>query len=74
MKRRSRFAEPAEAWLRKHSGGNPVSTKEFWDGLSKERPDLTTPSEGRRTPKATCMRDLRKDPAFELGGGKIALR
>lgn len=74
MARRSRFAEPAEAWLRKHAAGKSVSTKEFWAGLSKERPELTTPSEGRKTPKATCMRDLRKDSAFELGAGKISLR
>jgi hypothetical protein len=74
MPRRSRFAEPAETWLRKHAAGKPVSTKEFWDGLSKEHPALTTPSEGRKTPKATCMRDLRKDPAFELGDGRIRLR
>lgn len=74
MRRRSRFAAPAEDWLRRHSAGKQVSTKEFWDGLSKAHPDLTTPSEGRKTPKATCMRDLRKDPAFELGGGKIWLK
>lgn len=74
MPRRSRFAEPAEQWLRKHAGGQPVSTKEFWDGLSKAHPELTTPSDGRKTPKATCMRDLRNDPAFELGSGKIALK
>ena len=74
MPRRSRFAEPAEKWLRKHAAGKAVSTKDFWDGLSKEHHDLTTPSEGRKTPKATCMRDLRKDPAFELGDGKISLK
>ncbi len=74
MPRRSRFAEPAEKWLKKHAAGAPVSTKDFWGGLCKEDPDLTTPSEGRRTPKATCMRDLRKDRAFELGGGKISLK
>ena len=74
MPRRSRFAEPAETWLRKHANGKAVSTKEFWDGLSQARPDLTSPSERRKTPKATCMRDLRIDPAFELGEGRIALR
>lgn len=74
MPRRSRFAEPAEAWLRKHAADTAVSTKVFWEGLSEDRPDLTTPSEGRKTPKATCMRDLRNDPAFELGQGRIALR
>lgn len=72
--RRSRFAAPAEEWLRKHALGKAVSTREFWEGLSKARPDLTTPSAGRKTPKATCMRDLRKDPAFVLGAGIISLR
>ncbi len=74
MPRRSRFAKPAENWLRKYAAGKPVSTKKFWEGLSGEHPDLTTPSEGRKTPKATCMRDLRKDPAFELGGGTLSLK
>lgn len=74
MPRRSRFAAPAEDWLRKHSGGKPVPTKDFWEGLSRAHPDLTTPSEGRKTPKATCMRDLRNDAAFEIGEGKIRLK
>jgi hypothetical protein len=72
--RRSRFAAPAEEWLRQHANGESVSTRQFWDGLSKTHPDLTTPREGRKTPKASCMRDLRKDPMFELGDGKIGLR
>jgi len=42
--------------------------------LCKSRPDLTTPSEGRKTPKATCMRDVRNDPAFEVSGGKVTFR
>ncbi len=74
MPRRSQFASVAEEWLRKNAGGKPVSTKDFWVGLSALHPSLTSPSEGRKTPKATCMRDLRKDPAFELGGGKIGLK
>ena len=74
MPKRSRFAEPAKNWLRDHSKGEAVATKEFWEGLSKAHPDLTTPTENRKTPKASAMRDLRKDPAFELGDGKIRLR
>ena len=72
--RRSRFAIPAEEWLKKHAAGKAVSTKEFWEGLSKAHADLTTPTENRKTPKASAMRDLRKDPAFEVGEGRIALR
>ena len=74
MPRRSRFAVPAEEWLRKHARGGAVSAKEFWEGLSKAHPDLTTPTESRKTPKASAMRDLRNDPAFELGDGKIRLK
>lgn len=74
LKRRSQFAEPAEVWLRKHSAGKAIATKLFWDGLSKDHPELTTPRDGRKTPKGSCMRDLRKDPTFELGNGLVALR
>jgi hypothetical protein len=73
MARRAKFAVAAESWLKKHSPKKEISTKEFWEGLSREYPEMTTPSETRKTPKATCMRDLRKDPAFIVGGGKISL-
>ena len=72
--RRAKFASAAEEWLRAHAANHPVTTQEFWDGLCRERPDLTTPSERRKTPRATCMRDVRKDAAFEVGNGHIALR
>ena len=74
MPRRARFAETAEAWLRKHSPDKGVSTDELWQGLCKAHPDLTTPSETRKTPRTTCMRDLRKDPAFEVGNRKVSLK
>jgi hypothetical protein len=74
MPRRAKFAIAAEEWLRKNAVEKAITTKEFWEGLSKAYPDLTTASEARKTPKATCMRDLRKDGAFEVGGGTIALR
>jgi hypothetical protein len=73
MARRARFAVAAEAWLRGH-GRAAVSSDELWAGLSREYPELTTPSETRKTPRSTCMRDLRKDPAFEVGNRKIKLR
>lgn len=74
MPRRSRFAGPAEDWLLRNAAGKSVSTRDFWEGLSKEHPDLTTPTEERKTPKATCMRDLRQDPTFLVGDGRISLR
>lgn len=73
LPRRSRFATAAEDWLRKHSTGESVSTSDLWKGISQAHPDLTTPTERRKTPKATCMRDLRHDAAFTLGQGKIRL-
>ena len=74
MPRRSRFAEAAEAWLRKHVSGKTVSTDELWEGLSKANPELTTPAENRKTPRTTCMRDLRKDSAFNIGERKVSLK
>ena len=73
MPRRAKFAVAAEAWLRKHSPKKEISTKDFWEGLSREYPELTTRSETRKTPKAARLRDLRKDPAFKVGEGKISL-
>lgn len=74
MSRRARFAEVAEEWLRKNAPGRTVSTQELWDGLKRDHPGLTTPGEGRKTPRTTCMRDLRKDGRFEVGERKIRLR
>ncbi len=74
MSRRARFAEAAEAWLKRHSPGKPVTTDELWRGLCAEHPQLTTPTENRKTPRTTCMRDLRKDGAFEIGNRKVGLR
>ncbi len=74
MGRRSKFAAAAEEWFRRHAPSRSISTKDFWIGLSRTYPELTTPSAGRKTPKATCMRDLRKDAAFEVGGGIIRFK
>ena len=74
MPRRSRFIEPAKAWLSKHAGGKPMSTKAFWEGFCRDHPELTEATEKRKTPKATCMRDLRYNDAFEVGGGRISLK
>jgi hypothetical protein len=51
-----------------------ISTNEFWDGLSRAHPELTTATDERKTPRITCMRDLRKDGAFTVGDGKISLK
>jgi len=72
--RRTKFAAAAEEWFRRSAGETTVSSAILWEGLSEARPDLTTPSDGRKTPKATCMRDLREDSAFEVAAGKITLK
>ena len=73
MPRRSKFAEAAETWMRRHASGRSVSTEELWQGLSKEHAELTTPNERRKTPRTTCMRDLRLDPRFKIGDRKVSL-
>lgn len=74
MARRSKFALAAEEWFRSPSAPRTVSSGDLWDELCKIRPDLTSASPHRKTPRATCMRDIRKDPAFDVGGGKITYR
>jgi hypothetical protein len=74
MQRRSKFALAAESWLRDHAPRQRVPTAEFWRGLSEIHPELTTPSEKRKTPRNTCMRDLRADGAFDVGKGFISLK
>ena len=74
MARRSRFAAAAEEWLKQHARNRTVSTDELWSGLEKSNPELTTPEATRKTPRTTCMRDLRKDAAFEIGDRKVKLR
>lgn len=75
MARGSKFAEAAFSWLKKHAPSKAVSTDELWAGLQKNHPDLTTPSEGRKTPRGTCMRDLRVDHAkrFVVEGRTVRL-
>ncbi len=74
MRRRSRFIEPAKEWLSKHNGREPITLRDFWQGLSLNYPELTQPSEGRKTPRATCMRDLRYSSDFEVIKGTIRIK
>jgi len=74
MARRSKFADAAERWLKKHARGKTVSSDELWNGLVQSDPELCATSENRKTPRTTCMRDLRKDERFELGERKVRLR
>lgn len=71
--RRSPFAVAAESWIARNDPSRAFSTAELWQGLCVERPDLTTPSDARKTPRSTCMRDLRKDGRFSVSGGVVRL-
>ena len=74
MPRRSRFAVAAEAWMKSNAKSGSIPSRDLWDGLCKDYPELTTSTPDRKTPRATCMRDLRKDKAFSVGGGLVSLR
>lgn len=68
----TKFSNAAYDWMQKHKK-REVSSDALWAGLCETNPDLTTPSEHRKTPRTTCMRDLRKDPRFEIGNRRISL-
>jgi hypothetical protein len=73
MKRRAKFALAAEAWFDENAVQGAVDSDTLWIGLKQRNPDLTTPSASRKTPRGTCMRDLRHDSRFKVGQGKISL-
>ena len=51
-----------------------IASAELWDALRAAEPELTATTPNRKTPRTTAMRDLRKDPRFNVGGGQISLR
>jgi hypothetical protein len=73
LSRRSKFATAAEEWLQRNAKGKTVTTDDLWQGLISQHPELTTSTEQRKTPRTTCMRDLRKDPGFVVGDRKVRL-
>jgi len=73
MGRRSRFAAAAESWIRKQGTLRAYSSAELWAGLCAEHAELTTPTSDRKTPRATCMRDLRADRRFSVSQGVVRL-
>jgi hypothetical protein len=68
----SRFGDAAFQWMRSQ-GLQSTSSSALWDGLQVYSPELTATSERRKTPRATCMRDLRKDRRFSVEAGVISL-
>lgn len=71
----SRFADAAYEWLKLHAPVEKVPSRRLWDGLCEMVPHLTTPSETRKTPYNTLMRDIRLDAErrFIVGGGFVQL-
>jgi len=67
----TKFSNAAYEWMRKN-GVHEVSSDALWAGLSETNPELTTPSEHRKTPRTTCMRDLRKDSRFQIRDRRIS--
>lgn len=63
MPKSSRFADAVYEWLKSHAPNKAVPTNELWQALEKTHPELTTATEKRKTPRTTCMRDLRVDKA-----------
>jgi hypothetical protein len=74
VRRATKFATAAEEWFKKVAPADTVTTAALWEGLCETRPDLTTPTERRKTPKATCMRDLRQAPGFTVADGRVTYK
>lgn len=68
----TKFGSAAFTWMKQHKKAD-VSTNELWQGLCETNPELTTASEMRKTPRTTCMRDLRKDGRFVVGNRRVSL-
>jgi len=68
----SRFSDATYVWLIDRPTA-VVTSAEVWNALVRLHPELTTPSESRKTPRTTCMRDLRNDSRFHVSKGRIRL-
>lgn len=68
----SKFGDAAFSWMRANRLST-VTSSELWAGLEATLPELTSKSATRKTPRSTCMRDLRKDSRFKVGKGVISL-
>jgi hypothetical protein len=68
----SKQSDAAFVWMQRNQCST-VSSDELWIALRATRPDLTDTTPTRKTPRTTCMRDLRKDSRFAVGKGQISL-
>ena len=71
----SHFADLAHKWLCEHAPDKKLSSKEFWAGMCATDPEMTTPTEKRKTPYNTLIRDMRQDSKrrFLVVGGFVSL-
>ncbi len=68
----TKFSKAAFEWMQRHKKVE-VASDELWAGLCATYPELTTVTEHRKTPRTTCMRDLRKDARFIIRERRIRL-
>jgi hypothetical protein len=68
----SKFGDAAFQWMRKHEHVS-ITSEELWLGLCRAEPALTQKTPTRKTPRGTCMRDLRKDSRFKVGNRMVSL-
>jgi len=71
----SRLSDAAFDWLQRNAPSG-TTTGTLWEGLRRDYPELAEPSEARKTPRHTLMRDLRYDATqrFEIGNGLVRIR
>jgi len=68
----SRFSDAAFGWMQKERLA-VVSSTDLWNGLRTSHPLLTEATPARKTPRATCMRDIRNDVRFSVARGTVSL-
>lgn len=50
-----------------------MTTRALWDALVEAQPELVRVTEGRKTPRTTAFRDMRRDPRFTVLAGNVTL-
>jgi len=71
----SRLSDAAFEWLQRNAPSG-TTTGALWNGLQCDYPELTEPSEARKTPRNSLMRDMRYDATerFEVAKGLVRIR
>lgn len=68
----SKISDVAYIYMRQNSLMT-IASDDLWTALCALEPDRTAKTDARKTPRTTAMRDLRKDPRFDVGGGMVSL-